>query len=339
MTPPTYSPWLKVFEGLARLGLGRRTPDPEGLSIGDIVKDAGDGLEWQKYVGSQALFEAWGPRPESPWSPFHRPTLFAVLDKFQRNVYPARPTAPPAEAMPRTAPSWAAPEHAVVLDLPGEAAVAYGAWLARVAGYQPVATFNNWPHRRALVKMERVLGSLLYYADLVDQARKIQEPGAPPAFLLDSYRMGDRTPEILDFDNRYYLMDSDLPSGPMFRKHGIQRVVYVRPPAGIHVRPQPSAPSAGVELPPTEKLVEPWVQYDADEMDDMNRYLHDLRKVVGLDLARVDLTQWDAGPAKDFAPAIRPTPFNTSTDPRFNGFRRSAAGGFGVLIPEPGSGG
>ncbi|MHB8634053.1 MAG: hypothetical protein ACYDBQ_08835 [Thermoplasmatota archaeon] len=56
-------------------------------------------------------------------------------------------------------------------------------------------------------------------------------------------------------------------------------------------------------------------------------------------LSHAEVDGWGWGPATAFAPAPRATAFSTVKDPRFRGYRRAAVGGFGRLVPAPGSAG
>lgn len=312
--PPTYSPWLNPFEKLARFGLLGRRRMLGALATGVPGSvDCRLSEDWRAYASSRALFELWGPPQTSPWSGYHRPTLFAALDSIGENMrWPAAvPPLLPGDAPHERAP-WAARDAALLLDLPGPHAVAWAAWLAR-RWHEPVVTFNNWPHGNALVDMGMALGALLHFAPWAREGKDAREKDAPPVFILDRRRLGPRAPRPRDFDNRYYLLESDLPSVATLQKHGVTHLVYARPGDLA-----PGAP---------------------EEMDDMNRYLHEVAKKMPVKVVPLSTTSWTWGEARDHAPAIRPTPFNTVKDPAFADFRRAAAGGFGELVPEPSSGG
>lgn len=333
--PPTYSPWLNAFEKLARFGVVRSRRGLGDVRLGPAQSaDCRFGEDWRRYAGSRELFELWGPPQTSPWSAFHRPTLFAALDSVPReNVWPAPAPGLSVVEAPRERPSWATRETAIILDLPGAHAVAWAAALARVSGHEPVATFNNWPHPKGLVDMGETLAALLYFAPWAWEAREnrlaAQDGAAPPVLMLDRRRLGARKPVPRDFDNRYYLLESDLPTAAMLQRAGVERVAYVRPLADdAQPQPAPSLLFRPLPLPPP-----------TDEPDDLNRYLHELAKKLPLSIVRAPADSWRTSDAVAWSPAIRKTPFTTSSDPAFRGFKRSAAGGFGELVPEPSSGG
>ena len=334
--PPTYSPFWKPFEALARLGLGGPRPPRPGQA---------------PYSDAASLHDAWGPPVSSPWSAYHRPTLFAALDAKVTRV-PAPVAGFDLALAPRWRPAWLDGETAVLLDLPGPVSVAYGMHLVERGRMQPVCTFNNWPHGAGLLDMEAVLGALLGYVEPVVDAKARQEGVPPPVLLLDRRRLGGRRPRPKDFDNRYFLLDSDLPSAALLAKHGVTRVVYVHPdPATLPPPPpppmiprvwMPEPPSA--DLPPSvlSRFFTPAPVPTAPppiELDDVNPYLVGLGKRLKVEAATARLDAWGLGEPAPLRPSLRKTPFTTTTDPAFRGFRRNAAGGFGALVPEPGSGG
>lgn len=316
--PPTYSPFWKPFESLARLGLPRSGVRGGDLWTGPVnAVDALGAEEWRRFATAEKLYDAWGPVAISPWSGYHKPTLFAALDSLApERTWPCVTPGLDAQLAPHVRPRWADERTAIALDLPGAHSVAYAAWLCMRAGHAPISTFNNWPHTAGLVDVARVLGALLHYAPWMQlgEMHMVDEKRAPPVIILDADRLGSRAPKPQDFDNRYFLLETDLPAGPTLANAGIERLVYVRP-----VRPPGS--NAHVEL------------------DDVNGWLFDLQERVQVHVAYATLDGWGLTEPERHAPAIRKTPFTTTTDPAFRGFRRNAAGGFGVLVPEPSSGG
>lgn len=399
MTPPTYSPWLKAFELLGRLGFTQLVPDGVPGPVGSERADCEGDLGWQRLLEPRALYQAWAPPAASPWSGYARPTLFAAL-RPRATVLPddvrELPTGLASGFKPRL------PERtAVILDLPGATSVALGAWLARWAGFQPVVLFNNWPHPRGIVPIEKALAALLYYAPWVTQDRDLRGTTAPPVFILDRMRLG-RNPRVTEFDNRYYHLDADFPSPATLKRGGIDQVLYVAPhdamvlpsgveppavvanpfvwapPGSVPMRTGPTLrgasdpavlrgwiqsgvpagsaslpdsgsgmgmppmqavpPTAGMPPMPTPAVVPPVVMPGGD-MDDINPYLRDVRKTLGLAIAFPTPGKWELGTGHEFSPAQRKTPFNTTKDPRFAGFRRASVGGFGKMIPEPSSSG
>ena len=349
MTPPTYSPWLRAFEALARLGFaGTRpagSPGPVGPAWAEgQPRDCNGDLEWHRFASARALHAAWSPPPRSPWSGYAKPTLFAAADgkELAPGPWAALDAKLASQARLRL------PEAtAVMLDLPGAWSVALGAWLSRAAGLQPVVLANNWPHPQGVVRMDGMLAALLFYAPWVAPDADLRGETAPPLFILDRDRLG-RAPKPGDFDNRYFLMETDLPSPAALKRGGVERVLYVTPEA--LPPPPPVRPGAGWERVDAfteeqrlraivEGLPGPAGQEAPPEKDDVNRWLVEVRKSLGLGAARADVDEWRLKDARDFAPGLRKTVFTTVKDPAFAGFRRAAAGGFGRIVPEPSSGG
>jgi hypothetical protein len=114
---------------------------------------------------------------------------------------------------------------AVILDLPGEEAVAAAAALAE--RFWPVFDFGNWPHPRGVVPSHQTLGAALYYSPRFRAAASRLAPDAPPVFVLDSQRLNPYGDDPERFDNRYL---AQLPSAENLRALGIRRLMYVRPP-------------------------------------------------------------------------------------------------------------
>lgn len=316
--PPTYSPFWKPFETLGRLGLARRRVPLGNVLVGrpgdaDVLASE----DWRALATAPALYDAWGPPHASPWSGYHRPTLFAALDSLKgESVWPTGPAGFDAASAPRQRPEWLDGRTAVLLDMPGDVSVAYGALLCRIGGLAPVATFNNWPHERGVIDASRVLAALLHYAPwAADGWDRIEDDvAAPPVFMADATRIGPATVKPRDFDNRYFLLETDLPSGAALATRGIERLVYVR---------------AGWTAPPAH-----------EDADDLNAWLHETSKRVQVHLAHASTTRWFLPETtRPMELSVRKTPFSTTRDPAFKGFRRNAAGGFGVLVPEPSSGG
>jgi hypothetical protein len=309
--------WFAPLEALGRLGLPSILPQAlfrRPLAVGDPgAADALGGRGWKDYLDPARLFDVWGPHPDGPWGPYHCVPLFAALDRLVRNeVGPAvppgsrhRPASPPelpAHARPGApAPAWWTPSTWTILDLPGARSVEAAVWLVGATGAQPVCTFDNWPHEKGVLKPELALAELLRWATTLEQARPRITPQAPPLWICERERLGERPGRPREFDNRYYLDDSVLPGPGVLRRHGIERVVYVVPDA-------------------------------ADQpMADVEGYFGELL-LAGIDVFRVGLGAADA----------RVVPFasrRTARPLKRTGYRRSAVGGFGTLVPEPSSGG
>ncbi|MEK6975444.1 MAG: hypothetical protein AABY18_03780 [Candidatus Thermoplasmatota archaeon] len=336
---------MRAFEALGRLNLGggmtpTGTPGPVGTALDEL--DCEGDLEWHRFTAPQALFEAWGPPATSPWSGYHRPTLFAASGPAVRPKVAALLASRSGRDKARV-PS----DRAIILDLPGAASVAVGGWLAK-AGFQPVVLANNWPHSNDVVDLGAMLGALLYYAPWALTDKDLRGDKAPPVFILDRGRLG-RAPRPGEFDNRYYHTDADLPSPATLRRNGIRGVLYIHPPAGFPTSTPPVSPTLAplgttAEFPgstPTNLVSQPPPDPNAPvDLDDVHPWLREAQKQLGL----VEAAEWAVGdfrwrPPSGLDPRPRKTVFNTVKDPAFQGFRRAAAGGFGRIVPEPSQGG
>lgn len=182
------------------------------------------GEAWRRYLEPQALHAAWAPAAGSVWRPYYKPTLIAAVAVVKDAAGPLQ--SPEAKDVGDLASRIDLKDAAVFIDLPGELSVAWGAALA-AKGLQPVVTFNNWPHQKGLLKLERALGALIFHAEQV--AAKRPSGAAPPVFLLERGRLGDKGlstgPEV--FDNRWFHAATDFPDATRLQQQGVKRIVYV----------------------------------------------------------------------------------------------------------------
>jgi len=306
--------WSRALELLGRLRL--RLGVRKKLRVGHPgAPDAQGGRGWRQYLSAERLYDVWGPVPESPWVPFHCVPLFAALDRLtesevgpavppneQSSGEPSVPPPLPPHARPGApAPAWLTPDTWTFLDLPGPRAVEAGAWLVAAGGCQPVCTFDNWPHPDGVLKAEDILAELLRWATTVADARPRLTVASPPLWICDSGRLGMRSGQPGDFDNRYYLDDSILPGPSLLMRAGVGRVIYVT-----------------LDNPDPPVL-------------DLEGYFSELLS-ASIPVLHVDLSAAEQEPLS-LAALVSP-----QRPPR-SGFRRSAAGGFGTEVPEPGSSG
>ena len=220
---------------LGAIGCGEPAqPDavrPQELFSKDTVStDSLEGQGWRTYLDAKELHRAWAPPTDSPWRPYYKPTLIAAVSVVQSAAMPVRDGAvdrQESEAI-RFSKSVTLTRAAVFVDLPGEQSVAWGAAL-RSAGVQPVVTFNNWPHQFGLLRLERPLGALIYYADAMAKSPAIDKP--IPAFLLERSRLGQKglDPSSRDFDNRFFHPPTDFPSATVLKNTDINHIIYINP--------------------------------------------------------------------------------------------------------------
>lgn len=169
------------------------------------------------------LFALWAP-PESPWSAWAKPALFADLDRVFAEGRDEGPI--PGDDAP-----WLPVfdrRTAVVIDLPGVVSVTRGLQLAR-RGYRPVPLFNTSHAANAVVPV-REIAEMLNTGGRVLPAMELPAD-APPAFLLDSKRLSGLVAPGT-YDNRWVVLPQDFPSAAKLREHGIAAVLlWQREPA------------------------------------------------------------------------------------------------------------
>jgi hypothetical protein len=226
--------------GLVSLTLGAfgcgEPSQPEALkpkdlfSIDTVGADSRKGEGWRKFLSAAELHRAWAPLPQSPWRPYYKPTLIAAVAAVESAAMPVVNVGmtPAMEEAQRYASTFLPAGTAVIVDLIGEQSVVWAAALRR-RGMVPVLMINNWPHQFGILRLERPLGALLYYADEVSQAPL--PPNAPPVFILDRTRLSQKglNPTSGQFDNRYFHAQTDFPTPSMLRSRGIQQVFYINP--------------------------------------------------------------------------------------------------------------
>lgn len=176
------------------------------------------------------VFEAWAPRG-ALWSPWAKPVLFAHVDATgAEELLLPRPTwvrdellrVPAPHAGYRTAQPA---KPAIVVDLPGIEGIAVGLALADL-GFRPVPLYTALPSPASIVPMEEIVRAIV--AGAPELVRRELPPSAPPAFILDARRAGERhSARPGQFDNRSVAFSSDFPSGYKLRAAGIGAVVLV----------------------------------------------------------------------------------------------------------------
>jgi len=183
-------------------------------------------------MNKEEIFSTWAP-DGSPWSRWAKPVLFSHLDA-------AWPQVPFVESQVNV--SWSPPPNekvALVLDLPGEEGVLTGIALA-ARGYRPVPLYNAVPLPFGEILLDPLTGRAVAAVNVLpilsalregaEQLARLNLPSdAPPAFLLDANRGGDRRTMKPDaFDNRSISFTTDFPSAIFLASHGIRRVMLVQ---------------------------------------------------------------------------------------------------------------
>lgn len=166
---------------------------------------------------SQAeLYALWSP-PESRWSVWSKPVLFANA--------PVRPSGKQPE-LPGISGLHRLRDAAVIVDVPGAYSVLLGLALAQI-GFQPVPLYNSAASAGQVVQMDDIADMLAWGPAFLRQ--KTLKSDTPPVFLLNSDRLdhsgGANIPGR--FDNRWAVVPQDMPSAAFLKAAGLTRVVVV----------------------------------------------------------------------------------------------------------------
>ncbi len=171
------------------------------------------------------------------------------------------------------------------------------------------SSVRSWPpddvDPHIAVDSRDILDSMATFGPEIYQRRKqMREDGsdvtAPPVWVCDSRRLGSRFMQAGEYDNRYFIDPSLLPSADTLIANGIRKTVYLRP-------------------------------NESDEcLDDLAWWLAEMEQ-AGISLFRVDLDNQETW--------VTPRPVQTPAfSPRYSGpsFYHNKSGGFGKRIPVPG---
>ena len=168
-----------------------------------------------------ALFQSAWESPREP-DPTGAPAAVALRDALTPIFTPAMETAYARGKALASLFDNVPADTAVVVDLPGPEAVAFAAGMAE--RFEPVFTFDNWPHPRGVVPAHLTLAAACYYRPLFVRAAGARRAPAAPVFVLDRDRLSAYAEDSEKFDNRYL---AKLPSGEALRALGIKHVLYV----------------------------------------------------------------------------------------------------------------
>jgi hypothetical protein len=180
------------------------------------------------------LFSKWAG--DHDWSDWAKPTLFAQADqKFgDRSFAGVNELTNDAinlidgGSLRSASPGMGESRTAIVVDAPGEVAVAIGALMAQ-RGFVPVPVFNGvWSKDSPLVDNAPIINALEKMADKVRPAEGPQSP----VFLLDSRRL-EGAPAPGRYDNRWIVFPQDFPSGGRLIAGGIRDCLILASPRRI----------------------------------------------------------------------------------------------------------
>jgi len=243
-------------------------------------------MEW---TSAERVFAAWTPQGVI-WSDWANPVAFAAPHLAGP---PVPDLQPPGIALAFD------PGVAAIVDLPGPESVAAGLLLAE-RGYCPVPLFGGTSGPSPVIDVESI--SLALVAGAERLRRLSIAPGAPPAFLLDSRRLGPAG-DVEDgrYDNRWVALPQDFPSGALLASRGIRSAVLIR--------------RDGLTIP-----------------DDL---AHVLARWVEQGI-RVRVVDVATGASAEDVDVPKPSGFKRAWYAALTlmGFRRSNVGGFGATVPE-----
>ena len=179
------------------------------------------------------LARSWQVPTDVAWSRYSKGTLMSAVDSMGGVAtlpdVRSLEVASEAEAAAANVARVGLPAGTLwLLDLRGAASCAFAARLSREAR-EPVAsvvTFNNWPAEDSVVPADETLAGLIAFSP---KQPPPDAKSAHPVFLLDSWRLAYRfdKPDDSTYDNRYMVMQGDLPDAATLHAQGITRVVYV----------------------------------------------------------------------------------------------------------------
>ncbi len=201
--------------------------------------------------------------------------------------------------------SWAPPADercALILDLPGATSIRCAATLMEY-GYRPVPLFNGCPGPMEIVPTQPLLWAVAQTT--ASMASSNVAPDAPPAFLLDAGRMPmGLKPSPGKFDNRWLTFPQDYPSANYLQSQGITSALVVQTSPG--------------------KVA-----------DDLSHVLARWQE-GGIALSTCDTSGGQRTPLEVKKPRRYRSLWYLAL--ALLGLRRSGAGGFGSVVPQPSSG-
>jgi hypothetical protein len=115
----------------------------------------------------------------------------------------------------------------IIVDLPGPEAIAFAAGASK--HFDPIFSFDNWPHPHGVVKAHLTLAAALTMAPEFQSGSKTRRADAPGLIVLDRDRLAPYSESPSQFDNRYV---AKLPEPAALRSMGYAHVICVVPQDG-----------------------------------------------------------------------------------------------------------
>jgi len=164
----------------------------------------------------QQVFNVWAPANQW-WTSFAKPVLFYSIEGTCEGAL---------INVPITYMQEGTKDIAVIIDIPGDSAVAEAVSLAKI-GFRPVPLFNG--NSATTIEGVELVDTTPIKTALCQGAEQLSniqiEQNAPPAFILDSNRLIDKYAAPGMFDNRWNLYAHDFPSAEVFKKAGIRNII------------------------------------------------------------------------------------------------------------------
>ncbi|MBI3072279.1 MAG: hypothetical protein HYY84_09195 [Deltaproteobacteria bacterium] len=211
-------------------------PSERVMFPSESVTDVDGGTEWGKALETLATDVA---PSRDVHAPFNVPTLFQSLASptAERLRFMMKPIVTPAmvvaygqgRAVLSLFEAVGVPsDTALIVDLPGPEAIAFAAAMAE--RFDPIMTFDNWPHPRGVVPSHQTLAAAIYHRPVFKGTREKRGAKTPPLFVLDRYRLAYYSDDSQQFDNRYL---AKVPSPEAMRKLGVARILYIAPGVSV----------------------------------------------------------------------------------------------------------
>lgn len=170
-------------------------------------------------ITNEECFAAWAPEG-AVWSEWAKPTVFASVGSF----FSEQPLTVPPLGDVGIPEAWGS--AALVVDLPGDEAVAVGLALAE-RGFRPVPLFNNTSGPAPVIDTTALTDALGAGVEVL-KAHTLK-PDAPPAFLLDSRRSASAGADQPGrYDNRWVVLPQDFPSAAFLGSRGIKEITVIQ---------------------------------------------------------------------------------------------------------------
>lgn len=274
----------------------------------------------QTNLSPEEIFEIWAPAKELEdekgpgWTKWTKPLLFSYINKFT-------PLMSNDIGITNINFDWIhnyTTKPAIIVELPGIDSVRAGIELAK-SGYRPIPLFNSCPNFKAVqaIDVSKIIVEIINQTE--DLRNTFIAPEAPPAFLLDSLRLtgcARLSPGV--YDNRWMVLPQDFPSANYLLSHGVNEVVVI---------------NAGGNIP-LEILN---MSSSISKGDDIKHVLYRWQE-AGIKIKSINING-QSSPQDELISKPRMFKSIWYRILAMAGLYSNCSGGFGGIIPTPGSGG